>query len=130
MSRVAMYIFVNKGLHMSAGKMGAQSAHAAVEAYRISKPEMIKKWYKGGHYTKLVMQAADEENIKTIERYLNERGVQTAIIIDEGLTEISPHQVTALGCEIVDKDMGDTEEIFSTFQLYRDTVKATLEFDK
>lgn len=125
-----MYIFLNKGLHLSTGKASAQASHAAVEAYRISKPELIKKWYKGGHYTKLVMEAADAENMKTIERYLNERGVKTKLIIDEGLTEISPHQITALGCEIVDKDVADTEEIFSTFRLYKDTVRATLEFER
>lgn len=30
-----MYIFVNKELSMSPGKVGAQAAHAAVEGYRL-----------------------------------------------------------------------------------------------
>ena len=30
-----MYIFANRALGMSKGKFGAQTAHAAVEAYRL-----------------------------------------------------------------------------------------------
>ncbi len=130
MSRTVMYIFINKGLRMSSGKIAAQASHAAVEAYRISSKEKLAKWYEGGHYTKLVMQATDAENIRTIERYLNDRGVKTALIIDEGRTEVSPHSITALGCEVVDKDEGDTEAIFSEFQLYKDTVRVVVELDK
>jgi PTH2 family peptidyl-tRNA hydrolase len=130
MSRAVMYIFINKGLGMSAGKIAAQAAHAAVEAYRISTPDRISKWYEGGHYTKLVMQATNADHISTIERYLKARGVKTALIIDEGRTEIAPHQITALGCEVVDKDEADTEAIFSSFELYRDKVRISLEVDK
>jgi PTH2 family peptidyl-tRNA hydrolase len=130
MSRVVMYIFINKGLGMSSGKIAAQASHAAVEAFRISKQHLIEKWYEGGHYTKLVMQAADAENLRAIERYLDVRGVKTAMIIDEGRTEIAPHQLTALGCEIVDKDENDIEAIFSSFSLYKDTVRVNLEVDR
>jgi peptidyl-tRNA hydrolase len=125
-----MYIFVNKGLGMSAGKLASQAAHAAVEAFQISQPRLIAAWNRGGHYTKLVMEATDEEQMRTIERYLNDRQVKTKLIIDEGMTEIEPHRVTALGCEIVDKDEGDREEVFSTFKLYRDAVKITVEMER
>lgn len=128
--RAVQHIFVNKGLNMSVGKACAQASHAAVEGYRISKPELIKEWYKGGHYTKLVMQANDEESIRTIERYLKERGVKSKIIIDEAATELDGHRITALGCEIVDKDEGDTEVVFSSFKLYRDTIRFNMEIDR
>lgn len=120
-----MYIFINKGLNMSPGKMAAQACHAACLAQRGSKPEMIDDWYKFGFYTKLVMQADNEEHIKTIERYLNERSINTFIVIDEGRTEIRKHSVTALGVEIVDKNIQGP--IFQEFDLYKPeyTVKVT-----
>lgn len=128
----AMYIFINRGLGMSPGKMAAQAAHAAVEAYRLSTlrvgaaggiesgRNIVRHWYKGGHYKKLVMEARDEAHIRTIREYLHERGFRTALIVDEGLTEIAPHQITAIGVELVDKDNPHVEATFSTFSLYRD----------
>jgi peptidyl-tRNA hydrolase len=129
-----MYIFANRGLGMSPGKLAAQVAHAAVEAYRIScfenpsKPSgsgliessIVKEWYRGGHHTKLVMLARDTEHLYTIERYLEERNVTTKLIIDEGRTEIAAHSPTALGCEILDKDNLDVVAVFESFQTYRE----------
>jgi PTH2 family peptidyl-tRNA hydrolase len=114
-----MYLFANKGLGMSPGKIAAQVAHAAVEAYRVSSEEMLAKWYEGGHYCKLVMQARDESHLLIIERYLNERGFRTKLIIDEGHTEIAPLSATALGVEVVDKDDPHTLATFSSFELFK-----------
>src|SRR5688500_3482140 len=126
----AMYIFLNKGLGMSTGKASAQAAHAAVEAYRLSVEDggkigddgkvLVDEWYKGGHYMKLIMEARDEAQLHTIERYLNDRGFKTTLIIDEGRTEIAPLSATALGVELVDKDDPHTEATFSSFKLYKD----------
>jgi PTH2 family peptidyl-tRNA hydrolase len=115
-----MYIFVNKGLGMSAGKMAAQAGHAAVEAYRLSENDLLKEWYKGGHYTKLVMEARDTEHLLTIERYLEDRGFASTLIIDEGRTEIEAHTPTALGVAVVDKDDPHTAASFASFKTYRD----------
>jgi len=130
MSRPVMYIFVNKGLGMSSGKMAAQVAHAAIEGYILSDPKLIKEWRYGKHYTKLVMQARDATHLTTIQRYLLDRGVKCELIIDEGMTEIDPHVSTALGVEIVDKEDPHIEATFSTFELYRDTIKVTLEIPR
>lgn len=115
---------------MTTGKAAAQAGHAAVLAYIGSDPKIIQKWMSGGHYTKLVMQARDAETLQTIERYINERGFKTFPIIDEGRTEIEPHQFTALGVEIVDKADEHVEDTFSDFQLYRDAIKVSLELDR
>ena len=112
-----MYLFVNKDLGMSPGKLAAQVAHAACLAQRGSKPELIESWYEFGFYTKLVMEARDAEHVKIIERYLNERKIKTFIVIDEGRTEIKKHSITALGCEVVNKNiMGP---IFKEFDLFK-----------
>ena len=122
MKKPVMYLFLNRGLGMSTGKSAAQVAHAAVEAYRISSPKAQDAWYLGGHYAKLVMLAEDAEQLDTFERYINERGFKTGLIIDEGRTEIKPFSKTALGVEIVDK--GD-EHVLATFGEFKTYPKDT-----
>jgi peptidyl-tRNA hydrolase len=117
----AMYIFLNKGLGMSTGKSAAQAAHAAVEAYRISPDNWIKEsWYKGGHYMKLVMECRDSDHLRDTERYLNDRGFKTVLILDEGHTEVPPITPTALAVALVDKDDPHTAATFESFRLYKD----------
>ncbi|MFA6041759.1 MAG: aminoacyl-tRNA hydrolase [Methylophilus sp.] len=128
--KTAMYIFINKGLGMSAGKVGSQAAHAAVEAFRISKVDKLADWYKGKHYMKLVMQARDGEHLQNIQDYLSARGFKSEMIIDEGLTEIDSIVKTALGVEVVDKEDPHTEATFGSFELYRDSIKVTLEIPR
>jgi PTH2 family peptidyl-tRNA hydrolase len=114
-----MYIFANRGLKMSPGKLAAQVAHAAVEAFRISDQRMIDKWYHGGHYTKIILAAEDEMQMTNIEKYLNERDFKTVQIIDEGRTEVRPFSRTALGVAIVDKDNAHVAESFGEFRTYK-----------
>lgn len=115
-----MYSFINRGLGMTPGKIAAQAQHAAVEAFRISDPAMLDAWYLGGHYCKLVMLAEDDVHLITIQKYIEERGFKTKLIIDEGRTEIKPHSMTALGVEVVDRDEPHTQATFETFKLYRE----------
>jgi peptidyl-tRNA hydrolase len=122
-----MYLFLNRGLGMSVGKSAAQVAHAAVEAFQISDRKMIENWNYGKHYTKLVMLAEDADQLLVIERYIKERGFKTAIIIDEGRTEIQPFSYTALGVEIVDKDDLHVQATFGDFRTYKDLPPKTKE---
>jgi peptidyl-tRNA hydrolase len=112
-----MYIFINKGLGMSPGKIAAQAGHAAVEATLLSHPALVedghfhgndkiealwRAWREGLHYVKYVMEARDAEHLLLIERYLNDRRfTATQLIIDEGRTEIAPNSATALGVALV-----------------------------
>ena len=127
-SNPVMYIFINKGLNLSPGKMAAQASHAAVKASDGSDPKMREDWNKFGFYTKLIMEARDAEHIKTIERYLNERGIKTFIIIDEGRTEIKAHQITALGVEVVDKNK--VGEIFQEFSLFKPSLSVNIKWNE
>lgn len=140
----AMYIFINKGLGMSPGKIAAQAGHAAVEAALISCPwtehhygpgwhtsredrlPLWDAWRQGLHYAKYVMEARDSEHLLLIEKYLLERRVSCKLIIDEGHTEVAPISATALGCAIVDKDDPHTAATFSSFKLYRDESAAVV----
>ena len=121
-----MYLFVNAGLGMSAGKEDAQVAHAAVEAYRASDAlarhdlqalAIMNEWYKGNHYAKYVMECRDRDHLLDTERYLQDRGFETRLIIDEGRTEIDAIVPTALGVALVDKDDPHTAATFSSFKL-------------
>lgn len=66
------------------------------------------------------MLATSTEDLLLKERYLNDRGFDTELIIDEGRTEVSPHSVTALGVPVVDKDDPEVLAAFSDFKVYRD----------
>lgn len=115
-----MYIIANRSLGMSPGKLGAQVAHAACEAMIISDQKLIDQWRSGGHYTKIVLQADGSQQLSTIREYLTERGFKTALIIDEGRTEIPAFSKTALGCAIVDKSDQHVIDTFSSFELYQE----------
>lgn len=129
--RPAMYTFINRGLGMSPGKLAAQAQHAAVEAYRITErreatskefgtPTLLDAWYEGGHYAKLVMLAENDVHLLTIKHYLEARGFESTLIIDEGRTEIKPHSMTALGVQLVDRDDPHTAATFESFKTYRE----------
>ena len=122
-----MYLFVNKKLGMSPGKLAAQVAHAACNALRASKPELVEAWYKYGFYTKLVMEARDEKHIENIKTYLEARNIKAEMIIDEGRTEIEKHTITALGAEIVDKNK--LGPIFQEFNLYKPEYTVKVKFN-
>ncbi len=123
-----MYIIMNKGIKMSTGKMIAQGSHAACEAVRISKPELVEVWNRFGFYTKLVLEARNEKHLTTFKTYLEERNIKSVLIIDEGRTEIEKHTPTALGVEIVDKN--ELGPIFKELNLFRDKIKVTVEFER
>ena len=126
MRRPTVYIFVNKELQMSPGKMAAQAAHA------MSRVPMLRSqavWLRP-HQTVLVMQARDEQHLNNIEAYLQERSIETYKVIDEGVNEIDPHVATAMATQVVDKDLEDIQDTFSTFKTYREKYRLILERDE
>jgi peptidyl-tRNA hydrolase len=116
-----MYIMVDKSLGMSTGKTAAQAAHAAVEAY-IGTPESNLKrvWHRGGHYTKIILEADGWQQLQDALTYIEKRGFMCFPIIDEGRTEVKPYTATCFGVQIVDKDNAHVAATFSGFKLYRD----------
>lgn len=128
--RPVIYIFLNKSLGMSAGKLAAQAAHAAAMSVINSPSEMVSKWEDSVHKTMIVLQAKDDNHLKNIYEYLEQRGFHMIKIIDEGANEVEPHSWTALSSQILNKEQENVELAFSTFRLYRDTVRLTLEVDK
>lgn len=125
-----MYIFINKGLGMSSGKIASQAAHAAImgtinagEAHGID-------WENAPHRTVIILEANSDLEMRNIREYLEQRDIKTSMIIDEGINEIAPHSITALATSILDKDDEEVKTKLSSFKLFRDKIKVTLEIDR
>lgn len=124
-----VYVFLNKELHMSSGKAAAQAAHAVMLSVIGGKKFPAKYWIESPHRYMIVLEARDEEHMKDISMYLAERNIKTFGQIDEGSTEVPAHSLTAMATPILART-DRIKQIFSTFDLYRDKVKITLEMDK
>ena len=125
----AMYLFVNDSLKMSPGKMAAQVAHAAVRAAlwtQKNNTAIGSKWLYNGE-CKLVMSARDENELKRIGEYLADKKINSYLIYDEGLTEFDGTEITALGVEVVDRDLEEIQNIFGHFKLYSPKIKVNME---
>lgn len=125
-----IYIFLNKSLGMSVGKAAAQAAHAAVFAAAQSDESKQQLWRVSPHKTIIVLEARDEEHLRGISTYIEQRGFTSNMIVDEGVNEIDPHTITALSTEILDKNQEQVALTFSTFKLYKDLVKLTVEVER
>lgn len=125
-----IYIFLNKSLGMSVGKAAAQSAHAAVFAAAESDESQQKLWRVSPHKTIIVLEARDEQHLRNIQVYLQQRGFISNTIVDEGVNEIDPHTITALSSAILDKNQENVSLTFSTFSLYKDLIKFNVELER
>lgn len=125
-----LYVFLNKSLHMSAGKAAAQATHAAIMSMiKINSEVYIAKWVASPHRTVIVLEGRDEDHLRNIREYLLERDIQTVQIIDEGVNEIDPHVVTAVATRIMNKNNEEQQRAMSSFNLYRDPIEVTFKLD-
>lgn len=111
---------------MSVGKAAAQATHAAMEVGRLLE-NFPGLWTSVAQRTVIVLEARDENHMRNIQDYLFDRGFDTHRIIDEGVNEIDPHTWTALATEVLEKSDQKVIDSFSSFNLYRDSVKVTIE---
>lgn len=130
MNRPVIYVFLNKELGMSVGKAAAQAAHAAAMSVINSPSQSVNSWEDAVHKTMIILEARDNAHLGRIKEYLEQRHIHVIPIIDEGANEVEPHSQTALTTQILDKENELVDKIFSTFKLYRDSVRLTLEVDK
>lgn len=121
-----IYIFLNKSLGMSVGKASAQAAHAAAFSVISSSSNEEKLWQVNAHKTIIVLEARDDNHMRNIASYLEQRNIYTNMIVDEGVNEIDPHSITALSTGILDKNDENVSKSFSTFKLYRDLIELSI----
>lgn len=130
MTKPVIYVFVNKGLHMSTGKLSSQVGHAVMEVAARATTEEMQAWVSAPHRYMVILEARSESHLRNIEKYLEERGYGGWGVVDEGANEIDPHTITAMATTILDKDDEKVQLAFSTFKTYRDMVKISLEFER
>ena len=89
-------ILVRTDLKLPKGKLGAQCAHASVEAVLKSSRDVIDEWRSDGG-KKVVLKAADLTELRKCEALARKEKLVTALITDAGHTTIPAGTVTCLG---------------------------------
>lgn len=92
-------IVVRADLKLSAGKLAAQVAHAAVNCALASKKndaDTFKRWYNEGQ-RKVVVKVQNLEELMDLKMVAENKDLTTSLITDAGLTEIPAGTVTCLG---------------------------------
>ena len=94
-----MVIAVRQDIKLSAGKMAAQVAHAAVACAleaKKKKPKWFKEWQSEGG-KKVVVKVDDENDLLLLKTESDKRDLISNVIIDAGLTVVPPGTKTVIG---------------------------------
>ncbi|HDD68903.1 MAG TPA: peptidyl-tRNA hydrolase [Candidatus Korarchaeota archaeon] len=95
--RYKQVIVVRGDIEMSRGKIAAQVAHAACEAFENARkmvPDIWRAWREEG--SKKVVLVAGEKELLEIYEKAGLLGIPRALIRDAGLTELPPGTLTAV----------------------------------
>lgn len=93
--KLKQVLIFRKDLKMSSGKMAAQAAHASVAAVEVTPLDVIAEWKRHG-VTKVVLAVACEEDMHLYHKAAVAAEYPTALIRDEGRTEVLPGSATCL----------------------------------
>jgi PTH2 family peptidyl-tRNA hydrolase len=104
-------ILVRQDLKLPKGKLGAQSAHAAVDAVLKSDEKTVKKWQREG-MKKVLLKVKDRKELYKYVQMAKDSGLKTAVISDAGRTVVEPGTVTCAGIgpdkeDLIDSVTGD-----------------------
>jgi peptidyl-tRNA hydrolase len=96
-----MVFVINASLKLRPGKLGSQTAHAAVSLYIKSKKDSIivsdiDRWVKDGQ-KKVVLKGTDSSQLENISKQANNSNVLSVLIRDAGFTHLTPGSTTVLG---------------------------------
>ena len=86
-----MAILVRSDIKMSKGKVLAQVGHAVVDATvkAYARSTIFYKWQQDGEKI-VILKVPNEKTLDTIMEIAGRKKVHNGIVIDAGLTEISP----------------------------------------
>ncbi|MCL2550281.1 MAG: peptidyl-tRNA hydrolase Pth2 [Methanimicrococcus sp.] len=89
-------VVMRTDLKLSPGKLAVQVAHAAVSAAEWADKRDLEAWKDGGQ-KKVVLKAANLQELFELKEKARREGLPTALITDAGRTEIAPGTITVLG---------------------------------
>lgn len=95
MAELKQVILVRDDLKLPKGKMGAQCAHASVEAVLKSDKDKVRDWHDFGQ-KKVVLKVADERELIKYFQKAKDSGLTASLITDAGKTVIAPGTKTAV----------------------------------
>ena len=86
-----MAILIRTDIKMSKGKVLAQVGHAVVEATikAYTKTTLFYKWQQDGEKI-VVLKVPNEKTLDTIMEIAARKKVHNGVVVDAGLTEVSP----------------------------------------
>lgn len=96
---VKMVVAVRKDLKMKEGKIGAQVGHAAVDCVQealSNAPDLLDNWEESGS-TKVCLKIDGEDALLALEEQCRKAGLITALIEDEGRTQVAEGSRTVCG---------------------------------
>ena len=89
-------IVVNKSLGMSQGKLAAQVDHASILSMLEANEGVVCGWLDNS-YPKIVLQVETTQDLLDLQEKANDLNIPSALVIDEGRTELSNGAITCLG---------------------------------
>ncbi|MBT3304564.1 peptidyl-tRNA hydrolase [Candidatus Woesearchaeota archaeon] len=89
-------ILVRTDIKLSAGKMAAQVAHAAVNCVMKSDNDLVREWNSFGA-KKVVLKVKNDGELHKYEQAAKDAGLKTCVISDAGLTEVPAGTETCMG---------------------------------
>jgi len=100
-------ILVRNDLKLPKGKLGAQTAHASVDAVlKLLKKDKkkVERWRREG-MAKIVVKVKDKKELYEYISKAKAEGIITSIISDAGKTTVSPGTITcgAVGPDVEEK---------------------------
>ncbi|CAK0786207.1 hypothetical protein CVIRNUC_009420 [Coccomyxa viridis] len=110
-------LVVNSALKMSAGKIGAQCAHAAVGLYKqmyINGVPWLPSWEEEGEKT--VVLRSESPDLQALDAKAQSLLLPTFLVEDAGRTEIAPGSLTVLGIAGPDDQVDEVTGSLSIFR--------------
>ncbi len=96
MPNLKQVILVRQDLKLPQGKLGAQCAHASVEAVLKSHQSTVKAWRAQG-MAKIVLKVKDEKELVKYFQLAKDSDLTASLITDAGRTVIAPGTKTCVG---------------------------------
>ncbi len=88
-------IVARNDLGMGSGKLAAQVAHAALDAYDGADDDLAEQWRADGQ-PKIVLRADDAATLQDLHEEARRAGLPRALVRDAGRTQLEPGTLTAL----------------------------------